>query len=121
MQQHRSLLARVSFLFCYTYVMDIILLGSVETFLSSLTEKEVAKVIRTIELLEDFGHELGMPHSKHMSAGLLELRIRGTREVRIFYCFHKKQAVLLHACIKKTQKTLDKELAKARDAKAHLQ
>lgn len=101
--------------------MQIILLDSVETFLESLDAKEIAKIIRTIELLEEFGNDLGMPHSMHMSDGLLELRIRGTREIRIFYCFHKKQAVLLHACIKKTQKTLDKELDRARDAKARLQ
>lgn len=100
--------------------MQIILLDSVETFLGSLNAKEIAKVIRTIELLEEFGNDLGMPHSRHLSEGLLELRIRGTREIRIFYCFHKKQTVLLHACIKKTQKTLDKELARARDAKAQL-
>lgn len=101
--------------------MQIILLDFVETFLESLDAKEIAKVIRTIELLEEFGNDLSMPHSRHMSDGLLELRIRGTREIRIFYCFHKKQAVLLHACIKKTQKTLNKELAKARDAKERLQ
>ena len=101
--------------------MEIVLLDSVEVFLSSLTEKEVAKVIRTIELLEEFGSDLGMPHSKHMSEGLLELRIRGTREIRIFYCFHKNKAVLLHACIKKTQKTSDRELNKAKAAKDSLQ
>jgi len=101
--------------------MEITILDSVEAFLLSLTEKEIAKVIRTIELLEEFESSLGMPHSRHMSDGLLELRIRGTREVRIFYSFHKNKAVLLHACIKKTQKTLDKELIKARSAKAHLQ
>jgi phage-related protein len=101
--------------------MQIILLDSVETFLESLNAKEIAKAIRTIELLEEFGNDLGMPHSRHMSDGLLELRIRGTREIRIFYCFHKKQAVLLHACIKKTQKTLDRELNQARDAMTHLQ
>lgn len=100
--------------------MEIILLDSIEIFLSSLTEKEVAKAIRTIELLEEFGNDLGMPHSKHMSDGLLELRVRGTREIRIFYCFHKNKAVLLHACIKKTQRTLDKELSKARTAKDDL-
>ncbi len=109
------------FLFWYTYLMQIILLDSVEAFLESLYEKEIAKVIRTIELLEEFGNNLGMPHSRHMSDGLLELRVRGTREIRIFYCFHKKQVVLLHTCIKKTQKTLDKELHRAQDAKAHLQ
>jgi phage-related protein len=58
-----------------------------------------------------------MPHSKHLANGLLELRIRGTREIRIFYCFHKNKAVLLHACVKKTQKTPEKELNAARTAK----
>lgn len=101
--------------------MQITLLDSVETFLESLNAKEIAKVILTIELLEEFENDLGIPHSRHMSEELLELRIRGTREIRIFYCFHNKQAVLLHACVKKTQKTLDKELDKAREAKAHLQ
>ena len=101
--------------------MQVILLDSVEAFLESLNEKEIAKVIRTVELLEEFGNDLGMPHSRHMSDGLLELRIRGTREIRIFYCFHMNKAVLLHACIKKTQKTLDKELMRAREAKKHLQ
>ena len=101
--------------------MQIILLDSVETFLESLNAKEIAKVIRTVELLEEFGNDLGMPHSRHMSDGLLELRVRGTREIRIFYCFHKDKAILLHAFIKKAQKTQDKELTRARDAKAHLQ
>lgn len=101
--------------------MQIDLLNSVETFIEGLDEKEIAKVIRTIELLEEFGNNLGMPHSRHMSEGLLELRVRGIREIRIFYCFHKNKVVLLHACIKKTQKTLDKELARARETKAHLQ
>jgi phage-related protein len=100
--------------------MQIDLLDSVEAFLSSLQNKEIAKVLHTIELLEEFGNNLGMPHSRHMADGLLELRVRGTREIRIFYCFHKNKAVLLHACIKKTQKTLDKELAKARQAQAGL-
>jgi len=101
--------------------MQIILLDSVETFLSSLNEKETAKAIRTIELLEEFENDLGMPHSRHMTDGLLELRVRGIREIRIFYCFHKDKAVLLHSYIKKTQKTSDKELTRARSAKENLQ
>ena len=100
--------------------MQIILLDSVETFLELLTDKEVAKAIKTIELLEEFGNDLRMPHSRHMDDGLLELRIRGKREIRIFYCFRKNKAVLLHACIKKTQRTPEKELHKARTAKDNL-
>lgn len=100
--------------------MQIDLRDSVEIFIEELSEKEIAKVIRTIELLEEFGNSLGMPHSKHMDDGLLELRIRGNREIRIFYCFNKNKAILLHACIKKTQKTPEKELRKARTAKDSL-
>jgi phage-related protein len=99
---------------------EIILLDSVDTFLSSLTPKELAKVIRAIELLEEFENNLGTPHSKHLSDGLLELRIRGTREIRIFYTFHTNKAYLLSAFIKKTQKTPDKELSAARSAKDSL-
>ena len=101
--------------------MQIDLLNSVEIFIEGLTEKEIAKVIRTIELLEEFGNTLGMPHSRHMADGLLELRVRGKREIRIFYCFNNNKAVLLHACVKKTQKALEKELNKARAAKDSLQ
>jgi len=100
--------------------MQVDLLESVEIFLTSLTDKEIAKIIRTIELLEEFGNTLGMPHSRHLADGLLELRIRGSREVRIFYCFHKDRAVLLHAYVKKTQKTADRELLKARSTKQQL-
>lgn len=101
--------------------MQIILLESVNTSLKSLTEKEIAKTIKTIELLEEFGNDLGMPHSRHLSEGLLELRIRGTREIRIFYCFHKNKVYLLHSFIKKTQRTPEKELNRARTAKDSLQ
>lgn len=97
--------------------MQIIISDAVEVFLCSLSKKELAKVIRTIELLEEFGNTLNMPHSRHMADGLLELRVRGVREVRIFYCFHAGSAILLTACIKKTQKTVDKELRKARAAR----
>jgi phage-related protein len=100
--------------------MQIDLFDSVQTFIETLSEKEIAKVIRTIELLEEFGNKLGMPHSRHMDDGLLELRIRGKREIRIFYCFNKNKIILLHACIKKTQRTPEKELNKARSAKDSL-
>ena len=100
--------------------MQIIILDSVETFVESLDAKEIAKTIRTIELLEEFGNDLSMPHSRHLSDGLLELRVRGIREIRIFYCFHENRAILLHAFIKKTQKTPEKELQRARKASQSL-
>jgi len=66
--------------------------------------------LRSIDLLERFGCDLQMPHSKKIKNNLFELRIRGQQEVRIFYTFHQQQIILLHGFIKKSQKILKKEL-----------
>ena len=76
-----------------------------EKFVRSLQKPTISKYIRLVDLLEKFGDQLRMPYSKPVRKGLFELRIRGTQEVRIFYTFHKRQAVLLHGFVKKAQKT----------------
>ena len=93
--------------------MEIRIEGSVEKLIASLEKPTIAKVLRTIDLLEKFGHRLGMPHSKKVKKDLFELRIRGKQEIRIFYGFHKKQIILVHAFIKKSQKTPQRELKAA--------
>jgi hypothetical protein len=85
----------------------------VEKFIYSLEKQTIAKTLRTIDLLERFGFNLGMPHSKKMPGNLFELRIRGQQEVRIFYCFHKDQIHLLSGFVKKSRKTPQRELLKA--------
>lgn len=82
----------------------------VREFLKSLEKNTDSKIIRTLDLLEMFGSELRMPHSKKIIDGLFELRIKGTQEVRVLYMFQKKSIMLLHAFIKKTQKIPSKEL-----------
>lgn len=54
-----------------------------------------------------------MPYSKKLLSNLYELRVRGQQEVRIFYCFHQDQAIIVHAFIKKSQKTPTKEIETA--------
>ena len=44
----------------------------VKEFLWSLERVTIAKVLKTISLLEVFGHKLGLPHSKHVSNNLFE-------------------------------------------------
>lgn len=83
----------------------------IKRFVEELTMPTSAKVFRTFELLDRFGHQLGMPHSKHIGHQLFELRTRGAQEVRIFYVFHKDSAVLLHGYIKKSLKIPQKELS----------
>ncbi|MEK7203627.1 MAG: type II toxin-antitoxin system RelE/ParE family toxin [Patescibacteria group bacterium] len=84
--------------------------SSIEKFIKSLEKQTIAKVLRTIDLLEEFGPKLGMPHTRRVKDNLFELRVRGKQEVRIFYTFHKSYIVLLHGFIKKSQKIPKKEI-----------
>ncbi len=82
----------------------------IEIFLTKLEKPTIAKVLRTIELLERFGNQLGMPHSKNINQKLFELRIRGKQEIRLIYTFYGNKAVILHGFFKKSQKISIKEL-----------
>lgn len=93
--------------------MDIKIEASVEKFIQSLEKGTIAKILRTIDLLEYFGEQLGPPHSKKIKDGIFELRIRGQQEIRIFYTFHNRQIILFHAFRKKSQKIPAAEIDRA--------
>lgn len=79
-------------------------------FIDSSDHQTSAKIKGHLILLSNLGHNLRMPYSKQISRNLFELRIRSVHEVRIFYCFHKNIAYLLHIFNKKSKKTPAKEL-----------
>ena len=83
----------------------------------------VADYARLVELLAQHGPSLRLPHSKAFGDGLFELRPRGRSGIgRAFYCFLLgKRIVIVHAFIKKTQETPDKELKLARKRVRELQ
>ena len=83
---------------------------SIEKFIESLEKQTIAKVFHAIDVLEEFGPRLGMPHSKKIGDSLFELRIRGAQEIRIFYTFHRSFIVFLHGFVKKSEKTPKKEI-----------
>ena len=64
-------------------------------------------MLRAIELIEQYGQYLGMPHVKKVTSVLYELRIRGKQEVRIFFIIKAGSALLLHGFVKKSQKRLN--------------
>lgn len=76
----------------------------------------LAEYARLIELLGEHGPSLRLPHSKTFGDGLFELRPRGKSGIgRALYCFLLgKRVVVLHAFIKKTQQTPNRELNLAR-------
>lgn len=81
-------------------------------FIESLETKNQAKIANTFDLLEHYGSNLGAPHVKKLrSFNLWELRILGSKNIRIFYvALSNKKFLLLHAFIKKKRKTDQKEI-----------
>lgn len=93
----------------------------VQDFLTSLTPKLRAKAFSDIELLKNLGNELKEPYVKPIKGknnkGLYELRIKFANDIaRIFYfTYYNNKFVLLHGFIKKTMKTPESEIKKARN------
>ncbi len=86
---------------------------TLEKFIMALEPPTVAKILRTIDLLEKFGNALGLPHSKKIGPQMFELRVRGKQEVRILYTFYMNAAVLLHGFMKKADRISRKDLKAA--------
>jgi phage-related protein len=76
----------------------------------------LADYARLVELLAEHGPSLRLPHSRAFGDGLFELRPRGRSGIgRAFYCFVLgRRVIVLHAFIKKSQETPDRELRLAR-------
>ena len=89
----------------------------VKNFIDNLDEIAQGKVINTIRLLKMYGVQMGAPHArKIIGMDIWELRILGKDSIRIFYiAIQNKTFLLLHAFIKKSQKTPVKELKIAKE------
>ncbi|MBW1617056.1 MAG: type II toxin-antitoxin system RelE/ParE family toxin [Deltaproteobacteria bacterium] len=72
----------------------------------------LARFLRLTELIEEFGPNLGMPHTRALGDKLFELRLKSKEGIgRIFYCSKiGGRIIILHSFIKKTQKMPKKEL-----------
>lgn len=83
----------------------------------------LADYARLVELLAEHGPNLRLPHSRALGDGLFELRPHGRSGIgRAFYCFVlARRIVVVHAFIKKSQQTPDKELKLARKRAKELQ
>lgn len=88
----------------------------VESLLLKMQPSFIARFIRYAERMEEFGPDLGMPHTRAMGSGLFELRLKSTDGIaRVFYCIASEHCiVILHHFAKKSAKTPPKELSLAR-------
>jgi phage-related protein len=90
--------------------MKIVTHGAVDDFIRSLEKPTISKVLKAIDLLEEFGNLLRMPHSKNVGGGVFELRARGKQEVRLLYGFRNQNAHIVHGFVKKAQRISTREL-----------
>ncbi|MCE2998290.1 MAG: type II toxin-antitoxin system RelE/ParE family toxin [Betaproteobacteria bacterium] len=76
----------------------------------------VARFLRYAERMDIHGPDLGMPHTRAMGKGLLELRLKAAEGIaRVFYCtLVERRIVMLHQFVKKTEKSPPRELDIAR-------
>lgn len=73
------------------------------------------KITDSIKMLKESGPYLMSPYMKKLFPNLYELRIKSRVAIRIFYSPKTGTYYLLHAFVKKTQKTPEKELKVALD------
>jgi phage-related protein len=84
----------------------------VEHAVFRLPKTLLARYVHMTSLMQEYGPNLGMPHTRYMSDNLFEMRLKGQEGIaRVFYCaIMNKEIVVLHAFVKKQQKTPAKEL-----------
>ena len=89
---------------------------SVEKAVLKLPAGLLARYLHLSDLMLEFGANLGMPHTKGMSDGLFELRLKSKEGIaRVFYCTVTGQTIdMLHIFTKKSQKIPKEELDIAR-------
>ena len=87
-----------------------------EEFIRSQPIKMRAKILRTLELLEEKGNYLRMPHSEHLDEGIFQLRAKVGNDIsRVLYFFVVENKIILtNGFVKKTQKTPPNEIALAK-------
>ena len=88
----------------------------VREFLDGLDYKMRAKLIRTIDLLAEYGTSVREPYSKALEDGILELRAKvGSDISRVLYFFViGNRIILTNGFIKKTAKTPSSEIKLAK-------
>jgi|SRR3990167_10647910 len=87
----------------------------INKFIDNLSEEDRIKTLKIMGFLEMKEYSLEMPYSKKIEKDIYELRISGSKNIRIFYTFYKDSIFLLHIIKKQSQKLPLKDLNTARD------
>lgn len=84
-------------------------------YIEGLSKLDRAKIFKFIDLLREHKGVLDEPYSKHIRGKIRELRIdfAGNKHRIFYFTFVNKKIIMLHAFMKKTGKTPEREIQKA--------
>jgi phage-related protein len=69
----------------------------------------LANFLRTVELIEEFGPDLGRPHTAPLGKGLFEIRAKGREGIaRSVFCTVKGQEIIILITVIKKGNTIPK-------------
>lgn len=79
---------------------------NIEKDILNLPDGILARYLRLTDMMIVHGSNLGLPHTKSLSNGLFELRLKSKEGIgRVFYCTQVgKNIIMLHSFVKKTDK-----------------
>ncbi len=88
---------------------------SVKDYIHKTSQKEQKKIYASLEFLRENKGHLDEPYTRHVTGKIRELRVDfAHNRHRIFYCtVIGRRIVLLHALLKKTPKTPQREIERA--------
>ncbi|WP_415892555.1 type II toxin-antitoxin system RelE/ParE family toxin [Neptuniibacter sp. PT8_73] len=89
----------------------------VDESILEMPPKIQARMLRLLEMIEEHGANLGSPHTESMGDGLFEIRGKAKEGIgRGLFChMDGPNIIVLHAFVKKSQKTPKSELKLARN------
>ena len=77
----------------------------VNDFIDSLSKPAKAKVIAALQMLEEHGNRLQLPHSRALGGGLQELRIAHPEgPFRVIYCYLPGRRIVLLPCVREAHR-----------------
>ncbi len=96
---------------------------SVEQAILDMPPKIQARMLKLLELIEKHGANIDSPHTEPMGNGLFEIRAKAQEGIgRSLFCYMKgRHIIILHAFVKKSEKTPKFELALARQRQAEVE
>ncbi|MSU45354.1 MAG: type II toxin-antitoxin system RelE/ParE family toxin [Candidatus Zambryskibacteria bacterium] len=87
----------------------------IEKFTTNLDSHTKGQILRIADLLRIEEYHLLMPYSKKIEKNLYELRIKTTKNIRIFYTFHQNNIIFLHIINKEKQRLSKNDIETARN------